>query len=134
VQIAAGPFQVWMILYLVPLLLGQILWPPCVSPTTLPGNSPHQFHIWVKTTDNLNHICVELQWVIKIKKGPRTGMLHDQYVLFLADPPCEAVSATGQVGRLKGILGTKLPLTTLIDHLTTSISELMCRQSTNNSL
>ena len=25
VQIVAGPFQIWMILYLVPLLLGQIL-------------------------------------------------------------------------------------------------------------
>lgn len=39
-----------------------------------------------------------------IKKGPRAGMLHDQHVLFLADPPCETVSATGQIGRFNGFL------------------------------
>jgi hypothetical protein len=86
-KIAPGLFQLGVILKLCPLLISQIAWASRVPPTALPRDGSHQFHIRVETTDNPDHIGVELQRMIVVEKGPGAGVLHDQHVLFLAHPP-----------------------------------------------
>ena len=82
----AGLLPARMISNLRPLLRSHVAWASRVSPTALPGDGSHQFHIRVEATDNSDHVGVELQGMIVVEKGARASMLHDQHMLLLAHP------------------------------------------------